>query len=638
MNEAERLALFGTAEPTAPVRHLQLGALSLELDAGALRHVRYRGHEILRALQFVVRDANWGTYTPVRSNESERHDEDHWEYSHDAEIDGTLRYRLEIQASARRIEATVRITASADFSTNRAGFVLLHPLAGVAGCPVTVIHSDGREQQARFPDQVSPGQPFFDIRALHQHWAPGFTVECVLAGDVFEMEDQRNWTDASFKTYSRPLALPFPYVIEAGQDLIQSVTFDIDDPQPDAADAARADPGITLELAPAGATALPELGIGLALDQAGPALAAQALLQALRPSHLYVPVDLRSRSALAELTRAAELGRALNIPLWLAVIAPGTASLAAELAPLARALGQLSQPPAGLLVVPAAYLKSYQPGGPWPDGPTPDDAIAAAREVFPDLAIGGGMLTYFTELNRCRPSVPVDFLTHTTCAIVHAADDASVMETLQSLPFVFRSARQLAPDAPYRIGASAIALWTNPYGNATVANPDRQRIAMADDDPRQRGLFGAAWHLGYYAAAAHNGVDALALGTVTGPFAVTASERLYPVFHVLRGLTGGRGCTPLAIGNPASERLAAVGWHRHDGTAELWLANLTPAQVDVRLAGLRDCRLAQLDAAGVTAAAGDVTWLDRLTATTAGAVSLPAYAIARVTGTLHTNP
>ena len=29
-------------------------------------------------------------------------------------------------------------------------------------------------------------------------------------GDIFEMEDQRNWTDASYKIYSTPLRLPFP--------------------------------------------------------------------------------------------------------------------------------------------------------------------------------------------------------------------------------------------------------------------------------------------------------------------------------------------------------------------------------------------------------------------------------------------
>jgi hypothetical protein len=31
-----------------------------------------------------------------------------------------------------------------------------------------------------------------------------------MEGDAWEMEDHRNWLDASFKTYVRPLALPYP--------------------------------------------------------------------------------------------------------------------------------------------------------------------------------------------------------------------------------------------------------------------------------------------------------------------------------------------------------------------------------------------------------------------------------------------
>src|SRR5699024_4989680 len=46
-------------------------------------------------------------------------------------------------------------------------------------------------------------------------------------GDTFEMEDQRNWTDASFKTYSRPLSLPFPYTVEAGAAVRQAVTITV---------------------------------------------------------------------------------------------------------------------------------------------------------------------------------------------------------------------------------------------------------------------------------------------------------------------------------------------------------------------------------------------------------------------------
>ena len=43
-------------------------------------------------------------------------------------------------------------------------------------------------------------------------------------GDVFETEDQRNWTDASYKTYSRPLEQPFPYFVNKGDSIEQKVS------------------------------------------------------------------------------------------------------------------------------------------------------------------------------------------------------------------------------------------------------------------------------------------------------------------------------------------------------------------------------------------------------------------------------
>ena len=45
-----------------------------------------------------------------------------------------------------------------------------------------------------------------------------------MEGDTFEMEDQRNWTGASYKTYVRPLALPWPYTLAAGAKIDQAVT------------------------------------------------------------------------------------------------------------------------------------------------------------------------------------------------------------------------------------------------------------------------------------------------------------------------------------------------------------------------------------------------------------------------------
>ena len=72
-----------------------------------------------------------------------------------------------------------------------------------------------------------PAQPFKDIRAIQHRVTAGITARCVLNGDVFEMEDQRNWSDASYKTYVRPLSLPWPYVMEQGVTNRQSVELTI---------------------------------------------------------------------------------------------------------------------------------------------------------------------------------------------------------------------------------------------------------------------------------------------------------------------------------------------------------------------------------------------------------------------------
>ena len=47
----------------------------------------------------------------------------------------------------------------------------------------------------------------------HPPRRPGLDVDVPDRRRDFEMEDQRNWSDASYKTYVRPLALPWPFVL-----------------------------------------------------------------------------------------------------------------------------------------------------------------------------------------------------------------------------------------------------------------------------------------------------------------------------------------------------------------------------------------------------------------------------------------
>jgi len=131
------------------------------------------------------------------------------------------------------------------------------------------------------------------------------------------------------------------------------------------------------------------------------------------------------------------------------------------------------------------------------------------------------MFSYFTALNRKRPPHELlDFVSFTTSALVHAGDDRSVTEGIESLPYVACSAEALVGGKPYAVGPSAIGMRDNPYGAKTMDNPGAVRQAMNRNDPRQRGLLGAAWNLAYFARFAYGGAEAVALGGLTGPFGV----------------------------------------------------------------------------------------------------------------------
>ncbi len=54
----------GTREKAPKSVTLKAGELTVEFVAGGLRTLRYEGHEVLRAIAYVVRDSIWGTYNP----------------------------------------------------------------------------------------------------------------------------------------------------------------------------------------------------------------------------------------------------------------------------------------------------------------------------------------------------------------------------------------------------------------------------------------------------------------------------------------------------------------------------------------------------------------------------------------------
>jgi hypothetical protein len=357
-----------------------------------------------------------------------------------------------------------------------------------------------------------------------------------MEGDAYEMEDQRNWTDASYKTYMRPLSKPWPYLLPAGEEFTQSVTVTCRGTLPRASATTDARPA-ELRLGASAGGRMPQIGLGVPSGEAKASLEVADLIRRTGIKALVCEYDCRRQQGDAPVSDYAELSAATGAGVVLEITLRGDGDPEPELRQVALC-SAAGLNPSAVTVSPAQHLKSYQPDGNWPVTPSFKSMYEAARKCFPGVSLGGGMYSYFTELNRCRPPAELlDFVTHTTLPIVHAADDISVMETLEALPHIIRTPRSFIKGRPYRVGPSALAARHNPYGEATAANPSNARVCLAAIDPRQRGLFGAAWVLGYIEAMAHGGIDVVSIGAPTGPSGIVARKMdlPQPYFDALTG-------------------------------------------------------------------------------------------------------
>ena len=578
---ADLLRLYGTSEREPESRTLAAGDVSVELQDGNLRTLRFRGHEVLRAVAFLVRDKDWGTCAAVIANLSVEETATGFSVRYDARFSAPsgahLDCAISIAGSARGVTFSADCVSDADFETARAGFVVLHPVVGVAGAPVEVRHGDGSVEKACWPDQIEPWQPFKEIAAITHRVAPGITATTDFSGDVFEMEDQRNWTDGSYKTYVRPLALPWPYRVPKNEAFSQAISVRIE-AEAGAAPAAGAGDAVSLRLVPT-THRFPEIGVGLRPECLAGERAALAVLETIGARHLIAHYNPLAGHGIDALRGYAEIAARSGLKVTLELAVPCRRPLDEEMAGIAGLVGEAGLVLDTLFVSPAVDRQSTPPGSAWPECPPLEAVYAAARAAFPGVRLGGGMMSYFTELNRKRvPGGRLDYISHCTNPIVHAADDLSVMQTFEALRFVVGSVRALYGDKPYRIGPSTIAMRQNPYGSATKDNPAGSRIPMANVDPRHNGAFGAAWTLAYAATVAAAGIEVLTLSTLAGPFGLVAGEGeavpkggLRPLAHVLARLGSLAGAAAVAV--EMSRPDAVLGLATAD---RMLLANITP--------------------------------------------------------------
>ncbi|MET0887860.1 MAG: hypothetical protein ABWX92_15585, partial [Mycetocola sp.] len=185
------------------------GPWSMSFRGAEIDDVTFGGAPVLRSIRLIGRDEDWRTLPMHLDSDGPptgfRLPGGGVEFHGTAGAEGgVFTWTLTLQIDGDALTATARITATTTFRRNRLGLIVLHP-PELAGSRLAVEHSAGSTTTTVFPEHISPHQPATDIAALSWQSLPATAknssaVNCLLrfSGDSFEMEDQRNWTDASF--------------------------------------------------------------------------------------------------------------------------------------------------------------------------------------------------------------------------------------------------------------------------------------------------------------------------------------------------------------------------------------------------------------------------------------------------------
>lgn len=518
-----------------PVRLLSAGPWTAQLVGDELAHVSYAGRPVLRAVKAVVRDQDWRTPKPSVQNVEIKQDDDglqvRWAVAfagYGVEYDG----QLTAEFTPATVEISFEGAAAQAFRSNRIGLVVLHPPAE-AGREITVEHPDGGGTAAQFPHDISPHQPFTDIAALE--WADaGTAFRLSFTGDVFETEDQRNWTDASFKTYSTPLSLPFPVAVAAGDTVRQSVLLEAATLEPQeaveaAAVAARVASSLpTAVSARIGAEAgrVPALAVG-AGSQPGvlpeiPGL--DALVVELVDEENYADRSLWA----AQLQAAAAAASIQRAGLDIRAVTADPVGAVADLAPY------LPQ---------AKRLAVFHPG----THITEPDSWPALKESAHAAGFGGSLLAgtraHFTELNRESSRTPSDSdaLTFSITPQMHSTEAAHVIDSVPMQRLVAQNALRLSGGRPVHVGPVTLLPRFNAVATSGVD-------AEAEADELQGEPFTAAWTLASIKALTMDGVASISYFEASGPRGISdASGQLSAAGELLKELAGLRDSVVLSV-------------------------------------------------------------------------------------------
>jgi hypothetical protein len=489
---------------TTRVEH---GDFTFDLARAAVRNVRYRNVQIIDLLYTAIRPWDWSTLDPDEHSEDVTVTGDICKITIKDLFAGALDARTEITISKdNKFTVAYELRGLAEYSVNRWGICFCLNSADWMGSSVQSQGNEYKLPAAISPQRVIDGvtQGLFPAANQMHFIAPdNRSIKVNSTGKVLEAEDQRNWTDNTYKIYSGSLSEPRPYVASAGSVWSQSVTFEINPLSKSVPDGSKI---VVKEI-----DSLPSIGLQFNTDPLLPADTLDTAFILLDIDHIRINEESLSAQ---KINRVSTNGLIVEAAL---LSSNSGADLHREIEHLNK------QIPAGSRIL-------IQREG---------REIVEEKDLPPNKSLSSfipGTDAYLVDLHRNKYNFG-ESISYSMVPTLHSSDTETIFKTLHTQAESINFAQEfLAP----QVLISPITFSTR--GNPETGHSRDQRINFANPEMalRIRTIEGAAWTLGSIFALASAGAFSGTWHELFGEYGVIYPEsdaiKFSPTFHALSAL------------------------------------------------------------------------------------------------------
>ncbi|MDF1548929.1 MAG: hypothetical protein P1P88_13980 [Bacteroidales bacterium] len=594
---------------------IKAGLISLIYQKGNIRYIKVGDLEVLRMIYPAVRDHNWGTLNYSIENERIDISEKSFQISYTAIYGepGIFKACYEITGNADDgIIFKMEGAALKDFSTNRIGLCVLHPIETSVNKPCSIETTKGEVYNSVFPLKIAPNQPFKNIKKMF--WMPevDLQVELEFEGDTFETEDHRNWTDDSFKTYSRPLELQFPFKMHMGERIEQKVHLHILN-QGNLQDSGNKGLKFYFDLSDNAFIEMPVIGVSKSSEEMELDHSDFSDIARIAFNHYRIEVKFSDKEWVKDFINGCNEAQILKILPELVLFFKS--DFLNETNDLIQLIKSLQIDIYSILLLDEKVKITEEN--------ISNTVYRMLKGNFPMTKIGVGTDANFAELNRSRISENnADFVSFSICPQVHASDNLSLIENIRAQKYTIHSCQKKFESL--HVHVSPVTLKPRFNAVATSSEVDHKPEGLPSTvDYRQPSLFAAGWTMGSIKTMAEAGAKSITYyetigsrgiiqGKQVNPFPelfFSRPGRIFPMYYVFSFLLKKNTRIIKSISSNQLEFDGIV--LKRDGKIEILIANYTSKKIKIELENLsKECKILKLDENNFEKYSGSVTSLD----------------------------